>query len=252
MKKAISPKLDSAQNLDQFSRILSKQLDYFVVWSSVVSAMGNAGQTNYGYANSGLDAICEARNLDNLPGVSIQWGIIGDVGMLSGQNSMRIHGTFKPQRISNCLQSLEKILLNPKPIVTSYITTDNSIQTSEKSAPTDILSTVLNILGFKPTQQVDLNAPLETFGADSLMVVELKKVLERDFNIILPLYQIRGVTLNQLKTIASTPNTTKAPDATPVGPENTVIEQKHSPKPITQPIFTAKINTSILKEAFLK
>ncbi|CAF5042184.1 unnamed protein product, partial [Rotaria magnacalcarata] len=43
---------------------------------------GNAGQTNYGYANSTMERICEQRQKDGLPGLAIQWGAIGDVGMV--------------------------------------------------------------------------------------------------------------------------------------------------------------------------
>lgn len=51
----------------------------FVVFSSVSCGRGNAGQTNYGMANSVMERICEQRKRDGLPGVAIQWGAIGEV-----------------------------------------------------------------------------------------------------------------------------------------------------------------------------
>lgn len=43
-------------------------LDYFVVFSSVSCGRGNAGQSNYGFANSAMERICEQRHHDGLPG----------------------------------------------------------------------------------------------------------------------------------------------------------------------------------------
>lgn len=43
-------------------------LDYFVVFSSVSCGRGNAGQSNYGFANSTMERICEQRHNDGLPG----------------------------------------------------------------------------------------------------------------------------------------------------------------------------------------
>ena len=44
------------------------ELDHFVVFSSVSCGRGNAGQSNYGFANSTMERICEQRQHDGLPG----------------------------------------------------------------------------------------------------------------------------------------------------------------------------------------
>ena len=41
-----------------------------------------AGQSNYGFANSALDFMCESRLAEGLPALSIQWGVIGHVGFV--------------------------------------------------------------------------------------------------------------------------------------------------------------------------
>ena len=61
---------------------IAKGCDWFVVFSSVSSGRGNAGQSNYGFANSAMERICEKRVEDSLPGLAIQWGAIGDVGLI--------------------------------------------------------------------------------------------------------------------------------------------------------------------------
>ena len=56
-------------NLDLGTRQVCKDsLDWFVVFSSVSCGRGNAGQSNYGLANSVMERICERRNRDGFPG----------------------------------------------------------------------------------------------------------------------------------------------------------------------------------------
>ena len=78
------PKYFGTMYLDQLTREkdVAKELHWFVVFSSVSSGRGNAGQANYGFANSAMERICEDRVKSGLPGVAIQWGAIGDVGLI--------------------------------------------------------------------------------------------------------------------------------------------------------------------------
>ncbi|KMQ91967.1 fatty acid synthase [Lasius niger] len=75
------PKVDGTRNLDAASRKLCSSLDYFVVFSSISCGRGNSGQSNYGLANSAMERMMEQRHAAGLPGLAIQWGIIGDVGL---------------------------------------------------------------------------------------------------------------------------------------------------------------------------
>jgi len=62
-------KVVGTKNLDVATRELcSGTLEWFVVFSSVSCGRGNAGQANYGYANSAMERICEQRRSDGLPG----------------------------------------------------------------------------------------------------------------------------------------------------------------------------------------
>lgn len=78
-KRALAPKAFATQYLDELSRNLCPNLKDFVVFSSVSCGRGNAGQTNYGMANSIMERICEERKNVGLPGLAIQWGAVGDV-----------------------------------------------------------------------------------------------------------------------------------------------------------------------------
>lgn len=67
-KEVLDPKVLGTVHLGNWSRTLCKALDWFIVFSSVTSGRGNAGQTNYGYANSFMERICEQRQSDGIPG----------------------------------------------------------------------------------------------------------------------------------------------------------------------------------------
>ena len=68
--QVFKPKMNGTINLDLVTRDICKDsLDWFVVFSSISSGYGNQGQTNYGYANSSMERICELRKEDGLPGI---------------------------------------------------------------------------------------------------------------------------------------------------------------------------------------
>ena len=47
------PKINITLNMDRLTR--KKKLDYFVIFSSLASVRGNAGQSNYGFANCAVE-----------------------------------------------------------------------------------------------------------------------------------------------------------------------------------------------------
>lgn len=63
-EEVCQPKLNGLYNLDQVARTRCPQLEYFVCFSSLTSGRGNGGQTNYGFANSAMERICELRRAD--------------------------------------------------------------------------------------------------------------------------------------------------------------------------------------------
>lgn len=76
------PKFQGTLNLDQISRIKCPDLEHFVVFSSVASGFGSLGQTEYSLFNSAVERICEQRRRENLPALAVEWGGVGNVGML--------------------------------------------------------------------------------------------------------------------------------------------------------------------------
>lgn len=72
-KECFEPKANATRYLDELSRSLCSKLQYFVIFSSASCGRGNAGQTNYGMANSIMERIIEQRVQEKLPGKAIQW-----------------------------------------------------------------------------------------------------------------------------------------------------------------------------------
>ncbi|MGF1523324.1 MAG: alpha/beta fold hydrolase, partial [Leptolyngbyaceae cyanobacterium] len=83
--KVMAPKLKGAWHLHTLT--LDLPLDFFVLFSSATSFLGSPGQSNYAAANAFLDALAHHRCAQGLPGLSINWGPWGEVGMTARMDS---------------------------------------------------------------------------------------------------------------------------------------------------------------------
>lgn len=193
------PKVTATLHLDKVSRETLKDLDYFVTFSSLSCGRGNAGQSNYAFANSVMERICEARRESGLPGLAIQWGVIGDAGVameIFGDNDVEIAGTL-PQRMISCLATMDIFLGQNNHTVSSFVLADNKKSKNNESR-VKLIDTIANILGLKDKNNWPSNTTLSELGMDSLMAAEIKHTLERNFDIFLNSAEIRGLTFNKL------------------------------------------------------
>lgn len=199
-KTVCVPKVDGTKFLDTASRELCPDLDYFICFSSVSCGRGNIGQTNYGLANSAMERICEARQAAGLPGTSIQWGAIGDTGLVIenlGDNETVIGGTL-PQRMASCLQTMDLFMQQPHAVLASMIVAEKR---KAESSGVSLVSCVANILGLKDLKNVPDQSSLADLGMDSLMGAEIKQTLERTYDVVISAPEIRQLTFGKLKAL---------------------------------------------------
>ncbi|XP_046415450.1 fatty acid synthase-like isoform X1 [Neodiprion fabricii] len=198
-KEPFVAKARATEQLDKLSRTLCPQLKQFVVFSSVSCGRGTAGQTNYAMANSIMERICERRSAENLPGLAIQWGAIGDVGIAAemGENYKElVTGGTLPQRIDSCLQELDGFLQQKSPIVSSMVVAKKTALTNGAE---HIVDAIANIMGLKNMNSMCVHTPLPELGMDSIMAVEIKYTLEHEFNIFLTTSEIRHLNFAKLQ-----------------------------------------------------
>lgn len=212
-QECLGPKANATRFLNELSRILCPRLEHFVVFSSASCGRGNAGQSNYGLANSIMERIIEQRVQDKLPGKAIQWGAIGEVGLVAemyqGRSDVEVLGTLQ-QRVESCLNVLDVLLTSSQAIVSSVVVADKSSSDQHHDGQLTLIKTVMKIMGIRDIKAVSKNASLAELGMDSLMAVEIKQVLEREFDVFLTAQQLRALTFAKLEEMS---NTGAKPDA---------------------------------------
>jgi myxalamid-type polyketide synthase MxaB len=82
-RRVMAPKMAGAWNLHEATQ--HKALDFFVMFSSAVSVLGNAGQGNYAAANTFLGSLASYRRHRGLPATAIHWGPWAQTGMAASQ-----------------------------------------------------------------------------------------------------------------------------------------------------------------------
>ncbi|MBL4868543.1 MAG: SDR family NAD(P)-dependent oxidoreductase, partial [Pseudomonadales bacterium] len=157
--KVMSPKLAGAWLLHQHTK--DKQLDLFVMFSSLSSLLGAPGQSNYAAANAFLDGLAHYRRSLDLPAIAVNWGPWAEVGMAanttveSSANSGGVH-YLKP---AEGLEQFERILAS------------NPIQRGV--FPIDWQALAANIQGEQPVFLSNLNIKASS-GVDA----DLKKMAD--------------------------------------------------------------------------
>jgi len=77
--QVVSAKTDGARHLDEL--LADRQLDAFVLFSSVAGVWGSGGQAAYAAANAFLDALAQQRRARGLTATSVAWGPWAREGM---------------------------------------------------------------------------------------------------------------------------------------------------------------------------
>ena len=202
-EQVCAPKATVTVHLDELTRKYCPELEYFVVFSSSVCGRGNSSQTNYGWANSVMERICEMRVADGLHGLAIQWGCVGQVGFVAeklhksmGEN-FELFGTL-PQNVDSCLEVLDVALQQKLPLVSSLIV---ALKGRKKNKTRGLLSRMSRVFGLKNLNAMGPEKRLSELGMDSLVRVELKQTLEREYDMVVTKEFLLSMTIGDLKAI---------------------------------------------------
>jgi acyl transferase domain-containing protein/acyl carrier protein len=105
----MKPKLAGAWHLHNLT--LHLPLDFFVMFSSVASLVGSAGQGNYVAGSAFLDGLAHYRKSQGLPALCINWGPWSEVGFAAKDDHMRKRMAARGVESLNPRQGLESLEL---------------------------------------------------------------------------------------------------------------------------------------------
>ena len=107
--RALSVKIDSSWILHE--ETLQDDLQFFILFSSIASVLGNRNQANYNVANTFLNALAAYRHSLRLPAVSIALGAMVDIGVLHDLNNPALLPTLTRSGLTHLdVTHLAKIL----------------------------------------------------------------------------------------------------------------------------------------------
>jgi len=217
-RKVLNPKVTGSYHLDIASQAV--ELDFFAMFSSGSSVIGNLGQADYAAANGFMDQFAVYRNQlvanKERQGqtLAINWPLWLDGGMEIDETSQKqlqqeigmhpmetqvgmrafshslamqcdqalvIQG--EPDKIRKAIFAVQtfqpetaKTTQQEKPSVVSQLDSDLLLENAQ-SYLCQQLSTLLKI----PVNEIDPQSPMERYGIDSIMAMNLTNALEKDF-----------------------------------------------------------------------
>ncbi|KAM9979174.1 hypothetical protein ACTFIZ_000506 [Dictyostelium cf. discoideum] len=260
---AYDAKTTGAQNLWMLMNMYDWKLKNFVLSSSVASVSGSPRQAGYCGANLVLESMAKILQSQGIRCSTICWGSIGNTGYVSRNESVAkfLEGLGNISMPSNMvLGSLDLLLQQstlsmdttivasfdfnnlPKPSTNGshnlcykfdYFT--NPILSNQNNCPSDDLSIREEILGkfseflsVSDQSKINLDIKLLDYGADSMVIVELKNYLDKTYTPnILTIQQLQNVTINQLiQSITDAMNKLNGNENKSIKKSNKLVQQK--------------------------
>ncbi|AOY81498.2 SDR family NAD(P)-dependent oxidoreductase [Moorena producens JHB] len=222
-EQVMAPKVQGAWHLHQLTQ--NQPLDFFVLFSSAASLLGSPGQGNHSAANAFLDGLAHYRRAQGLPGLSIHWGAVSQVGEAAERGAdMRVSkqgmGAISPAQVLESLELLisgsdvevgvvpiewsgwqervaqwpfladwqETILEVAEPSKSDFLLKLEATPASERRwlLVAHVRRQVANVLGISHPESIALETGFFDLGMDSLTSVELRNKLQSSLKRSLP------------------------------------------------------------------
>ncbi|MEV8322257.1 SDR family NAD(P)-dependent oxidoreductase [Kitasatospora sp. NPDC056731] len=231
LRAVLAPKLTAAHILDTLTR--ERDLDYFVLYSSISALIGNIHQTPYTAANFAMEALARRRRRAGLPALAVQWGALADTGYVHrtsrtqemttlgmgtltaeealhhldhhlGRADTDVVTIARPdwQRLARVLPTLNlprtrSLLPERTDPATSASLRETITAADPRTAPTLVEDAVADVLARvlqTAPERIDRTRRLDHLGLDSLMAAELSTMLANRLGCDIPAVEVTSAT----------------------------------------------------------
>jgi phthiocerol/phenolphthiocerol synthesis type-I polyketide synthase D len=212
----------------------SRELDWWVGFSSTSSLLGSPGQAAYAAASAWLDALVASRRASGLPATTINWGQWSDIGVARSLT----FSALDPLAPSEGIEALESVLagdLNRVGVARlrldraaaafpeiqqlgyfAILAQELDVDSDDDWAGPDALrdmdageanrvvtarlgERIFTIMGYPKACPIDVNQPLTELGMDSLMAVRIRNTVRGDLGVEPPVaLLLQGASLADL------------------------------------------------------
>ncbi|NER93852.1 MAG: SDR family NAD(P)-dependent oxidoreductase [Symploca sp. SIO1B1] len=222
-EQVMVPKIQGAWHLHQLTQ--KQPLDFFVLFSSAASLLGSPAQGNHAAVNGFLDGLVHYRRGMGLPGLSIHWGTLAQVGEIAEQSAdvkaseqgMIVLSPTQVLELLELLMSGEEVEVGVLPIECSawqeraaqwpfladwQETSQTTSEISQSEFMSKLEATALSerrsllvahvrrqlalVLGINHPESISLETGFFDLGIDSLTSVELRNKLQSSLDCSLP------------------------------------------------------------------